>query len=82
MNPCDVKMSMRKARFLQDDFLIYDATVLFQAKDVYASKLTVRICFKITGELPSASKKEAVKAGKSGYERRASAASISYDGRV
>ena len=33
--------------------------------------------FKITREFPSASEKVAVKAGKSGYERRASAASIS-----
>ncbi len=37
----------------------------------------LRSCFKITGEFQSASEKVAVKAGIPGYERRASAASIS-----
>ena len=42
--------------------------------------MSIRSRFKITGEFPSTSEKVAVKAGKFAYERRASAASISYDG--
>ena len=52
------------------------------AKSMVVPATFLRSCLKITGEFPSASEKVAVKAGKPAYERRASAASISYDGWV